>query len=187
MNYNFDYLKRLENTYTLRKIGGKYFAQSKVSGLMMSPSLVEDLKFATAWKKASNAAKSAQRASKARTLEASDESVERNVYRVLVHLEAVYLQTKGRLADLSTAVQVVTTNTDSYFFGPSLVSVLYSEDYKPVLESWVRKAYGIQVCQEKDEAALGNSRLGTTSIHPHASNEELRSVYLNSHPRAHKK
>lgn len=34
---------------------------------------------------------------------------------------------------------------------------------------------------------LGHSRLGTTSIYTHVSNEELRRVYLNSHPRAHKK
>lgn len=34
---------------------------------------------------------------------------------------------------------------------------------------------------------LGHARLATTSIYTHISNEELRRVYLNSHPRAHKK
>lgn len=33
---------------------------------------------------------------------------------------------------------------------------------------------------------LGHERLSTTSIYTHVSNEELRRVFLNSHPRAHK-
>lgn len=34
---------------------------------------------------------------------------------------------------------------------------------------------------------LGHARLSTTSIYTHISNEELRKVYLSSHPRSHKK
>ena len=34
---------------------------------------------------------------------------------------------------------------------------------------------------------LGHARLGTTSIYTHVSNEELRRVFLQSHPRAHKR
>ena len=37
------------------------------------------------------------------------------------------------------------------------------------------------------EELLGHANLSTTSIYTHVSNEEMRRVYLKSHPRAHKK